>query len=254
MEKSGYAVSIDRLYASKKTMRVCISDMRNQQYSYSPGAIAVWKLNNGELHIVDGYHRLFEALLIGKKWLMVYTSGEGYSPEWQLAQGVDKFQGNSALPYGGLENIAPADALERMFTTYVSNKGESVLDFAVDLPKRKAGIRKPVDKLAGIRHTILTSTKLRMAPDLVAFSKLLEFINASIPNATKALIQQAVDDIVAHDNATFFVKLDEMQQWRFLFHNFVNKKIYDKGLKEDQFILANYNDTWLPRLLNSEAR
>ena len=105
-------VPITVLTASRRAMMQTMNDIDHGSLSQTPGPIEIWKTEKGNLQVVDGYHRLFELLLMGIKKVKIKIRGEGYTDYWADAADDDQFGFDLTKKYGGLEDLADEEILQ----------------------------------------------------------------------------------------------------------------------------------------------
>jgi hypothetical protein len=70
-ESVGTEVDIGKLYSPEWKIKETLDDLRNNKPSMTSGAIRVSKIGNGRLFVLDGNHRVVEAIKSGKTTIPV---------------------------------------------------------------------------------------------------------------------------------------------------------------------------------------
>jgi tRNA nucleotidyltransferase/poly(A) polymerase len=121
--------NISGLTMHRQGIQTALRDIINGETSKTEGPIKIWRMESGALQVIDGYHRVVEALVKGSNSIKVKVAGKGYSDYWSEAGGSDVFEINPALPFKGLEKIASQTTLEQLkkrLSSTVDNLQEQV--------------------------------------------------------------------------------------------------------------------------------
>lgn len=78
-ESVGTEVDIGKLYSPEWKIKETLDDLRNNKPSMTGGAIRVSKIGNGRLFVLDGNHRVVEAIKSGKTTIPVVF--DNYIPD-----------------------------------------------------------------------------------------------------------------------------------------------------------------------------
>lgn len=119
-------VPISRIIASRDAMLNTFNDVSNNRISRSEGSLECMINKNGDLQLIDGYHRLFEGLLEGKEEFDVEISlDERYGflhPVYALVEKEDSLELDPDEPFCGLEDIACDETLGETLENYINYK------------------------------------------------------------------------------------------------------------------------------------
>lgn len=102
------------LIISRKSLFETLSDMEHGKYSKSKNPIHIWQREDGKYQLVDGYHRVFATLLLGKATIKAEIIGQGYSDYHATVNLNDKFEYKNENKYKGLEDLADEEILEEI--------------------------------------------------------------------------------------------------------------------------------------------
>jgi hypothetical protein len=113
-----YEIPVDNLLVSRRSMFGTMQDFEDGKSSRTTGPLEVWKMEDGSLQLINGYHRLFQSLLMGCKKVTIQIVGEGYTDYWTKTSSTDKFHFDTNLKFGGLEDLADDDILIDLYDKY----------------------------------------------------------------------------------------------------------------------------------------
>lgn len=148
-------ININKLLTSRKSIFNALhNDIRNGRLSKSTGPLEVWKLSDGRLLVVDGYHRLVEAMLKGKKYLNVEVVGEGYTDYWATPND-DVFMFDNYSQYLGLEGLADETILRSAIGSASSNKIDAL---EAGLKEKYKGVFEPFSSNGSPQFDLISTT------------------------------------------------------------------------------------------------
>lgn len=115
-------IPIHKILASESGISKTLIDLKNKRYSQTDEPIECMFDEKGKLQVIDGYHRLCEALLINKENIevnIVYDERCGYPNQtYANIKSEDALYIDHDLIYSGLENIADSTYLDTIFEEY----------------------------------------------------------------------------------------------------------------------------------------
>lgn len=106
-------VPVQRLIISRRSLFGAMTNWSAGRRSRTDGPISIWITEDDKYLLVDGYHRVFEALIKGESILDVEVVGDGYTNYWVTPRPDDYFT-YQATKYSGLEDLAEVDILDEL--------------------------------------------------------------------------------------------------------------------------------------------
>ena len=105
---------LELLVMSENSLRQSLfNDISVGRYSMTKGDIDVWFTEEDFYFLTDGYHRVVEAMLLGKEEMGSKVEGVGYSTYWAVPSERDRFEYRPNMKYKGLEKFAEEGVLDR---------------------------------------------------------------------------------------------------------------------------------------------
>lgn len=102
---------LEFLVMSENSLRKAFYSVLDGRYSMTDHEIDVWYTEDGEYALTDGYHRVAQALTLGKEYLDAKVEGVGYSSYWRIAPENERFEFQSNNEFKGLELFAEKDLI-----------------------------------------------------------------------------------------------------------------------------------------------
>lgn len=109
-------IPIANILISRNSLFAAMQDIERGQRTYSRDEpINLWQIKNQEYQLVDGYHRIFEILLMTNQHSVLATIvGQGYSDYYATTGMKDRFKYEPNQEFHGLENLADEEILEEL--------------------------------------------------------------------------------------------------------------------------------------------
>jgi len=113
LENKTIKIPLHDLIISKKALIKGFNNIKDGRESRTYGPIEVWQIND-KYQIVDGYHRVIDAIINGKETIESQIIGQGYPTYYYIAKPNDQFHYEKSINYNDLQNLADQDLLDQL--------------------------------------------------------------------------------------------------------------------------------------------
>lgn len=112
LENQIIQIPLGNLLISRKGLVQAFNDYKDGRESRTAGPVHVWQTEDNKYQLVDGYHRIVNAILHGQQTIQAEIIGRGYSDYWAITKPKDQFQYKSSMTYNDLQDVADKELLD----------------------------------------------------------------------------------------------------------------------------------------------